>query len=62
MDQDRHQHDRRAGADDAGEGAGDKPDRKHEEEIQRARLPRIPPGAEVAMLFTVNYEAIHRQL
>jgi hypothetical protein len=34
IDQNRHQHDRRAGADDAADGAGEKPDREDEEEIQ----------------------------
>jgi hypothetical protein len=32
IDQDRHQHDRRAGADDAGDGAGDQTDDEDEEE------------------------------
>jgi len=32
IDQYRHQHDRRAGADDAADGAGEKPDREHEKE------------------------------
>ena len=34
IDQDRHQHDRGAGADDARQGAGDKADREDENEIQ----------------------------
>src|SRR6202035_2022578 len=41
IDQNRHQHDRGAGPDDAGNGAGDEPDREDEEEIQRPCLQRI---------------------
>jgi hypothetical protein len=44
IDQNRHQHDRRAGADDAADGAGEKPDREDEEEIQGTCLRESGPG------------------
>jgi hypothetical protein len=51
IDQYRHQHDRRAGADDAADGAGDQPDREDEEEAQRGGLreavPRSPHSEKV---------------